>query len=103
MSKTIIDRMCALLRSGKLSARDLASKIGCAESASRRNLYTPRRIGAVHISHYRTIRYGQQEAIYAYGEGQDAPPPDAIVRRQRAKIDAALPKPIVLGPWGCVW
>ena len=99
---TLLNRICNDLRQGNRSVRELVGRIGAAESAVRRHIRTLHSINALHVARYQPGANGQQEAVYGWGEGDDAALPEARARRLFADV-ATLPKPVALGVWGCVW
>jgi hypothetical protein len=101
MSNPLLNRIAAELRRGAATIPDLVTRFGCAESAVRRHIRTLSDIRTIYISHYRIIARRHPTAVYAWGEGADADPPESIVRRTVVK-GAALPASVPLGPWGCV-
>lgn len=103
MKNALLDRIFTLIRDHAVSVADIVARLECADSAVRRHIKTLHAIRAVHIVHYRHKGdYGNQEAVYAWGEGQDAPVPN--IRKPRSvDLPVSLPSKVALGPWGCVW
>lgn len=102
MTNPILHQLTQALRAGPHSAGELLTHCRCAESPIRRHLKTLHTIGAIYIAAYRQAGPRNLEAVYAWGEGDDAPMPEGLARRVKT-ASAELPRPVALGPWGCVW
>lgn len=96
----LIARIAKVLRAGESSVSEIIRRLGCSESATRRNLRTLRAAGTIHIGEYRTGSNNCTEIIYRWGPGEDAEDPAASIRTPAPAMLPPVPK---LGPWGCVW
>lgn len=102
MTNPILHKITQALRAGPHSAGELLARCPATETPIRKHLKTLHDIGAIHIACYRQASPRNMEAVYAWGEGDDAPLPEGLARRVKS-VAAELPRPVALGPWGCVW
>jgi hypothetical protein len=102
MSGPLIDRVIAELRTGNATARQIVARLNCAASPVSRHIRTLHGIRAIHVAFYQTGANNQQEAVFGWGDQEDAPLPEARKRKVEANT-ARLPRPVPLGPWGCAW
>jgi hypothetical protein len=102
MINPILHKITQTLRTGSHSAGELVARCHATDTAIRKHLRTLHDIGAIHIACYRRADPRNMEAVYAWGEGDDAPMPEVLARRVRPAA-VELPKPVPLGAWGCVW
>lgn len=98
----ILNYIIESLRASNRSALELVGLGIAGDTAVRKHLKTLHDLRAIHIAAYRMAGVRNVEAVYAWGDGEDADMPDGVAKRVRSEA-ATLPRPVPLGAWGCVW
>lgn len=93
MKAGVIDRVCKILHCNSATVRELHDRMGGSDTCIRRHVRTLHGVGMLHISHYQTGSNNQQEAVFAWGEGEDAPMPAGVAKRQKFQ-DEIIPIPM---------
>lgn len=100
MKTPLINRVIRALRRRALSIRELAEQTASDQRSVGRIIHTLKDAEAIHIARYRIVPPATvHEAVFAWGEGSDAPAPGH--RMPARQMRPPEPPPVVrYGFWG---